>query len=204
MAFLTTITPNQQRGLTAVLSLAQTCQYEVAHTHWVTRLALRFFDELYPLHHYGEEERYFLLCASLLHDIGWIEGWKAHHKSALQIILSTPLLPFNTRERMVIGSIARYHRKALPDMTQDPYSALSPGDRQVVDKLAACLRVADGLDAGHKQRVKDITCRIYKHKISVKGIVEAPPDEEERGAMLKCDLLERVYQRKFDLTWKLI
>ncbi len=84
----------QQNELSTVLRLAQTCDYEANHSHQVTRLALRLFDELESLHHLGQEPRFWLECAGILHDIGWIEGWRNHHKTALRVILTTPLLPF--------------------------------------------------------------------------------------------------------------
>ena len=52
--------------LRAVLQLAQDCEYEVEHTHQVTRLALRLFDELEHLHGLGAEERFWLRCGDLL------------------------------------------------------------------------------------------------------------------------------------------
>ncbi|MEA4906585.1 MAG: HD domain-containing protein, partial [Anaerolineaceae bacterium] len=78
----------------AVLQLARNCEYEVQHSHQVTFLALRLFDELKTLHQLGDRERRWLEYAGILHDIGWIEGWKGHHKATLRIILTTPTLLF--------------------------------------------------------------------------------------------------------------
>jgi alpha-galactosidase len=47
----------------------------------------RLFDELQPLHLLGAQERFWLNAGALLHDIGWIEGQKGHHKTALRTIL---------------------------------------------------------------------------------------------------------------------
>ncbi len=80
--------------ISAVLELAQTCEFDSSHTHQVARLSLRLFDQLQPLHDLSGKERDWLHYAALLHDIGWIEGWKDHHKVSLRIILDTPLLPF--------------------------------------------------------------------------------------------------------------
>ena len=77
----------KERRLQAVLQLAKDCDYEEEHTHQVARLSLRLFDELEPLHRLGPKERFWLRCGALLHDIGWIEGRKGHHKTSLQLIL---------------------------------------------------------------------------------------------------------------------
>ena len=190
------VSPEQQPVLQAVLLLAQTCEFEVNHTLQVTHLALRLFDELKSLHRLGQRERNWLIYAGILHDIGWIEGWKEHHKVSLRIILATPMLPFSNKERLIIGSIARYHRKSLPEMKHDHYAALSQQERLVVCVLAGCLRLADGLDHTHQQRVRDLTCKVSSKKIGV-TCASAVPDPEDSGAALaKSDLLSRAFRRK--------
>ncbi len=194
--------PNSPSTLTAVIQLAQTCDYDASHTNQVTRLALRLFDQLQPLHNLGPEARDWLHYAGLLHDIGWIEGWKEHHKVALRIILDTPLLPFSNKERLIIGSIARYHRKALPDIKHDHFAALSEEERHVVEVLASMLRLADGLDSTHQRRVRDLECRVTEKKITSQGMVQGEAIEEETAAEGRSDLMSRVFGRKIKFDWK--
>ena len=191
----------QQNGLKTAVRLSQTCDYEASHSHQVTRLALLLFDELEPLHHLGLEQRYWLECGGILHDIGWIEGWHNHHKTALRIILTTPLLPFNNKERLIIGSIARYHRKALPTLSHDHFASLEPDDRKVVCILSACLRLADGLDHSHQSRVKDISCKIKTRKIVVVCEVASKSEEEALAAQQRADLMASVFQRGVVIEW---
>jgi putative phosphoesterase len=181
--------------LKAVLYLAESCEYEVGHTHQVTQLALRLFDELSYLHQLGEEERSWLHMGALLHDIGWIEGQKGHHKTALRIILKTKLLPFDNRERLLIGSIARYHRGALPKKKHDHFATLKPSQRQVVSVLAAILRVADGLDRSHQNLIQDLSCEVTPKQILVRCSVLRPAELEREIAMRKGQLLEKVFKR---------
>lgn len=89
-----------------VKKLGKNCQYEVKHTKQVTRIALKIFDDLQNLHRLGSTERFYLECAGILHDIGvHTQGAKGHHKASLNIILTTPILQFNNKERLIIGSI---------------------------------------------------------------------------------------------------
>ncbi len=187
--------------LRAVEGLAVACRAEMEHTHQVTRLALRLFDELKALHRLGAEERFWLQCAGLLHDIGWSEGQTQHHKRALGIILHTPLLPFDARERFVIGSIARYHRKALPKVTHDHFAALQPADRETVRVLAALLRVADGLDRTHESLVQDLSCAVAADTIAVRCFAPRTGAAEGETALAKGNLLEEVFGRKLSVEW---
>ncbi len=188
--------------MAAVIQLAQTCDYDSSHTSQVTRLALRLFDQLQPLHNLGNEERDWLHYAGVLHDIGWIEGWREHHKVALRIILDTPMLPFSNKERLIVGSIARYHRKALPDLRHDHYAALSEEERHVVDVLAAMLRLADGLDSSHQRRVRDLVCKVTEKKITVQCMVQGEALEEQKAGEGRSDLMGLVFGRKVKLIWK--
>jgi len=192
---------SQDSNLKAVMRLAKSCKYEAGHTHQVTRLALQLFDELQSLHGLGAEERFWLQCGALLHDIGWIEGQQGHHKTALRIILTTPVLTFDTRERFIIGSIARYHRKALPDEKHDHFATLKPAERQVVRVLAGMLRVADGLDRTHQNLVKNLSCEVLPKRLVLRCAVRRPAEDERQEALDKGALLEQVFERKLVIEW---
>ena len=187
--------------LGSVLQLARVCKYEEGHTHQVTRLALELFEQLRSLHKMGQTERLWLHAGSLLHDIGWIEGQKGHHKTALRIILDSPLLPFNGRERQIIGSIARYHRRASPKKKHEPYGSLGDRDRQTVRTLSAILRVADSLDVMHEHRVRRLTCRILPEKVTIDCAAQGALDEEREQALSKGRLFEKVFDRNLDIQW---
>ena len=189
------------RRLEAVQRLAVRCDYEEEHTHHVTELSLRLFDELHPLHRFNAEERFLLRCGALLHDIGWVEGRKGHHKTSLRLILDTLDGPFNERERYVIGSIARYHRGALPKDKHEHFAALSPVDQYRVTVLAAILRVADGLDRTHRSVVEDLWCEIEPRQIVVRCAVCRYPIPERERALKKGNLLERAFDRELVVEW---
>lgn len=194
----------QLKIINAITTLSETCGYEVEHTRHVTKLALHIYDDLQDLHQLSDHHRFWLLCAGLLHDIGWSEGWRRHHKTGLRIILETPMLPFDHKERLIIGSIVRYHRRALPNIKHDHYSALDTAERKVVDRLAAFLRLADGLDRTHRGLVKDIECKFSDGKVYVQCASRFPAREEEESSREKADLLERVFKRKLIIRWQSI
>jgi len=188
-------------SLKAVQALAESCDYEAGHTHQVTRLALKLFDELQPIHHLGAEERFWLNAGALLHDIGWIEGQKGHHKTALRTILHTSILSFVNGKRLIIGSIARYHRGAMPKKKHGHFAALNPWQRHIVTTLAAILRVADGLDRSHQSLVHDLSCEITKKQILIKCSASRPAEIEHMFGLKKGQLLEKVFKRDLAIEW---
>jgi exopolyphosphatase/pppGpp-phosphohydrolase len=185
-----------------IMTLARKCRYDEAHSLQVTRLSLKLFDDLSSLHRLTSDEKFLLECAGLLHDIGWVDGQIKHHKTALKIILESPLLKFDERTRLIVGSVARYHRKGLPKEKHAHYAALNEADKKTVDVLSAILRVADGLDRTHTNLVKDISCEILSDEIIAKCTVNSDRFSEKtylpemEAAFEKSDLFEKVFQRK--------
>jgi len=190
--------PAEQTGsaLDAVLALARSCDYEREHTHQVTKLALQVFDQLASLHRMGPEERFWLQCGALLHDIGWTEGPQSHHKTALRLILAEPRLPWARRQREIVGLIARYHRKTLPNERHKYFPDLSGKDRHRVRVLAGILRVADGLDRSHLNLIRRVACEVTDSKITFVCDADGPAELEVEAATKKADLLEGVFARR--------
>lgn len=179
-----------------VRQFAQSCMEDMGHTDQVTHLGLRLFDELKTLHKMGDKERLLLEYAALLHDIGWVQGWKGHHKSSLQMILESQKLPFDSKERLMIGSVARYHRKALPSQDHDHYAALNLADQQTISQLAALLRVADGLDRTHTNAVSDLHCFVDEEEVVIRCVAARSAEHEEKYATEKADLFTLVYKKR--------
>lgn len=195
--------PDHDPRLVPVFQLARACGYEAAHSQQVTRLALELFDQLGALHELDAQARFHLVAGGLLHDIGWIEGQKAHHKTALRLITTSTLLPWEARERGIVGSIARYHRKALPKMKHDHFAALSEEDRAVVMRLAALLRLADGMDRSHCSIVRGIRATVASHTVTLEVTAAGPVTaaSEREYAARKADLFEQTYGRPITWQW---
>lgn len=190
--------------LEPVYRLAQRCRYEPTHAHHVTHLSLRIFDELVDLHGLGGKKRFWLLCAGLLHDIGWVDGGAAHHKASLRYILQSELLPWDHRQRHVVGSVARYHRRALPKDSHDHFAALAPRDKKDVRLLAACLRVGDALDRTHRGIVRHVECAVSNQRIQIHCTSHLPAQTEAKKAVEKADLMTLIFDRKVEVAWRLL
>ncbi len=194
--------PVRDPRMESVERLFAACEAEPLHSRHVASLAEQIFEALWPLHRYGNEERFWLLAGAYLHDIGWMDGGKGHHKRSAQIILSSPILTLGTHDRSIIANIARYHRKALPSPDHSMYAALSVADRQVVDRLAGMVRLADGLDAYH-----DSTVTVIRAESLQKGRIRLAIGGQPAWRQFTIDLdnksalLERAFGRDLEITW---
>jgi exopolyphosphatase/guanosine-5'-triphosphate,3'-diphosphate pyrophosphatase len=186
----------EQEILSKILEYAKSCNYAKEHSHQVTKLALQLFDNLVVLHRLGPLERSWLHCASLLHDIGWVGGRQEHHKRSRDMIIAAMELPYTGPERMMIGLIARYHRRGLPKDDHKYYSDLGREDKMRVNILAALLRIADGLDRGHVSSVQELSCVLTPERVIVKIKALSPTDIECKAGKTKADLLEKFFERE--------
>ena len=182
----------------AVLDFARRHAWDEPHCRQVTALALSLFDQTAGLHGLDRRERELLETAGLLHDVGYAVAQSAHHKHSLYLIRNADLDGFSLRERDLVANIARYHRKALPTDRHAEYMALDDDDRLLVRKLAALLRVADGLDADHFQVVEAATVVDQGDLVRLELRARDVPDLDMWAAERNGDLFELEFGRRIE------
>src|SRR5690606_15111001 len=104
------------------------------------------------LHGLEGPDRTLLMAAALLHDCGKLISSNRHHKHSRYLILHSGIEGLDESEVDMVAMIARYHRGPRPRKTHSRYGELDSSDRKRVKKLAALLRIADGLDSDHDQK----------------------------------------------------
>ncbi|GMU91464.1 MAG: hypothetical protein AMXMBFR4_05220 [Candidatus Hydrogenedentota bacterium] len=180
-------------GIVAARAMAWKLDPDPAHAVQVCRLALALFDQTTSLHGLDDRERRLLHAAALLHDIGHSISELGHHKHARDLILDSKLDDFTGKERQMIACIARYHRKAHPRADHKVYAALAAPRQERVRKLAAILRVADGLDRAHQASVRKINVTKEGDTVRIVATQRHPNSVDIWGPMRKRGLFEEVF-----------
>jgi exopolyphosphatase / guanosine-5'-triphosphate,3'-diphosphate pyrophosphatase len=178
--------------LEALRAFGRRCGYREEHAEQVAQLSLSMFDQMRDLHGMGEEERALLQAAALLHDVGAFVSYNRHHKHSYYLIYHADLPGFTDRERELIASIARYHRRSPPKDRHEEFQLLLPAERIVVRRLAAILRVADGLDRGHRRHVRSVHIGRSGKSLRIEVHAGEGAELEVWSAQQKADLLSEV------------
>ncbi len=180
----------------SVLHLSLQFHNEINHGRKVADLALRIFDQTKKLHKLSVVEREYLEAAALLHEIGLAVSHALHHRHSYYIIKNGEMLGFTENEKEIIANVARYHRKSHPKMKHEGFRLLSPEDQQMVTKISAILRIADGLDRTHGGKISDVRVRIVGKRILMKIIAAKKKDLEIEfwGADRKKELFEEIFR----------
>jgi exopolyphosphatase/guanosine-5'-triphosphate,3'-diphosphate pyrophosphatase len=173
--------------------LAQKYDQFSVHERHVARLALRLFERLADLHGLFSADREILYAAAVLHGIGRFVAASGNHKHAAYLIRNSPLDGWRKDEIERIALVARYYRKSMPKLTHPDFAALNPDERNTIERLAALLRIADGLDVRHLGLVNDLAVRREPGRIVVEVQAEGDVSGELAAAMLKSDLFERTF-----------
>jgi exopolyphosphatase/guanosine-5'-triphosphate,3'-diphosphate pyrophosphatase len=128
----------------SVENLAHRFNTDPEHVGRVAALSLALFDGLADagLHDFDFEERELLWAGCLLHDIGTAIDYDDHHRHSHYLVLSAGLPGFSPRELVLIGLIARYHRKGDPDASElGDLARKRDGDR--LRLLSGIIRLAE-------------------------------------------------------------
>lgn len=174
---------------------------DVGHSRRVTRLAMSMFDQLAEPLGLDARDRLVLETGALLHDIGWRGGQAGHHKESMRMILAEPNLGLSDRDQLLAANIARYHRRALPSLRHAKYRQLIEADRRRVKLLAGLLRLADGLDSGHRGRVRRVILALGDRKLLVHCRTVGDATAEKASGPAKCDLIEDALGRGVEFDW---
>jgi len=189
---------------------ASACGFEQSHALHVAQLSLNIFDHLLPC--FAEElhaadidaarARQVLEAAAILHDVGYLINYNAHHKHSYHLISHADLAGWTSTEVQVIANIARYHRRASPSQKHRPFAALAQPHQHLVRILAGILRIADGLDRTHMQVVSSLTIKLKGKEAYMSVTALEEPSVDMWGAMRKGELLTKAIDVNVHIEWK--
>ena len=187
----------EDRFVPQILSVAdhigRRYHYDAEHARSVADLACVLFDQLRELHGLTDRDRLLLEVAALLHDIGQFVSRRAHHKHSFYLVRHSEIPGISPHEQEVLAAVVRYHRRSMPRSQHLEYTSLPSDERVRVCKLAALLRVVDGLDRRHQGRIRTLRATIEDNALVLN--VEGPDDLtlEQWGLRRKADLFESVF-----------
>jgi exopolyphosphatase/guanosine-5'-triphosphate,3'-diphosphate pyrophosphatase len=179
----------------SVQGFARRCNTNEEHAQRVARLALELFDQTLPLHGLGANDRELLEYAALLHDVGEHVSTTGHHKHGAYLIRHAQLRGFTPAEVQLLAALARWHRRGEPKLGDD----FGLVDRRRLRRLAALLRLADGLDRSRSHAVEHLQVTFGPSLVVVRVQSSRDVELELWGARRKRELFEKVFEVDLEL-----
>jgi len=180
-------------NLRGVFAVGRRFGYEENHALQVADLAEKIFDALAPLYVLKRHQRTLLSAAALLHDIGYHIAHEAHHKHSYYLIKNSEMTGFSETEKNIIANVARYHRNSPPKEKHLEFMGLAEKERDTVWKLGAILRLADALDRGYDNHVRDVKFTQKNGSLGLKLISDEDCESEYESIEKKKDMFEQAF-----------
>lgn len=179
--------------LRGVFAVGRRFGYEENHALQVADLAEKIFDALAPIYVLKRHQRTLLSAAALLHDIGYHIAHEAHHKHSYYLIKNSEMTGFSEAEKNIIANVARYHRSSPPKEKHLEFMGLSEKEQGTVWKLGAILRLADALDRGYENHVRDVKFTQKNGSLALKLISDQDCESEYEAIEKKKDMFEQAF-----------
>jgi exopolyphosphatase/guanosine-5'-triphosphate,3'-diphosphate pyrophosphatase len=182
--------------IAAAVNLARKYQADEKHGLATAELAKSIFEATRAQHRMGERELLLLQVASIVHDVGGFVAARGHHRHSYYLLIHSEIFGLSGVDLEIVANLARYHRRGGPQSDHPAYASLPRPARLTVNRLSAILRVADALDKGHNQRIRDPKISIVGDELRIE--VEGAEDLAlERLALdQKGGLFEEVFGLK--------
>jgi exopolyphosphatase/guanosine-5'-triphosphate,3'-diphosphate pyrophosphatase len=186
----------------AIERLAAACSGELEHGRAVAALAGRILQQLAEPLELPPADRLLLEIAARLQDVGYVINYDQHHKHSYHLIRNSRLPGLRPHEVELIANVARYHRGALPKRKHKNLARLSSDDQRRVQRLAAILRLAGGLDRSRTQQVRDVVVTMADGRVVLDVVAEQEPQADIWGAERRTELFEKAFGLPVEIRWK--
>ncbi len=191
---------DDRSGAEGALALGRRFEFDERHAVQVGALAVTLFEDLASLHGLPLTARRVLEAAAVLHDVGNAVSFHKHHKHTFYLVANADMPGFANRERELVATVARYHRRSTPDRKRADLSHLSAAELTTLRKLAALLRIANALDASHQQPVRELRAEQRNGVVTLRLRLRGPADLELWDADREAQFFREVFRKRLELV----
>jgi len=176
--------------IASAVNLGRKFHFDEAHGMHVANHCMTIFDALLKEHGMNRRHRIMLEVAAILHDVGTYIKASGHQKHGQYIVANSEIFGLHQDELGIVANVINCHRGDPPSQSDIDFMTLQREERVLVLKMASILRVADALDRGHTQQIKNITVerrhetvvlhvdKVYDLSLELMGL-------EEKGGMFQ-------------------
>ncbi|MCB0872876.1 MAG: Ppx/GppA family phosphatase [Actinobacteria bacterium] len=180
---------------TSVLNAGLQFEFDRRHAEQVARVALAAFDETarLGLHRGDSMEREVLWTAAMLHDVGVLVDYSAHHRHSEYLVLNTGLPGYDHHELAMIACMLRGHRKGVPSLKKVYGSLVREDDDARYLRGVALLRLSEQLERAKAGQIRELRCRLEDDELVITVGCEGDPSLPLWSGMAERQHVERAF-----------
>ncbi|NJN15831.1 MAG: CHAD domain-containing protein [Oscillochloris sp.] len=175
-----------------VLDLLETYQVDQAHARSVADHALALFDGVAARYDLPADARRMVELSALLHNVGLTTDPPDHHLVGRDIVLRHGYDDLPAAQQAMLACTVAFHRKKVRPHQEPAFLSLTKKQRKLALKLAAIVRVADGLDYSQSGTTSVLAVEPCDHGFCLKLNGPHAANDGDR-AVEKADLWQKVF-----------
>lgn len=157
----------REQHLALAKSIALRYGVDAAHVQAVADYAAVLLHTLRPIHGLDERAVYLLQMAAFLYPTGRFVNVRNSYEHTYHIIMGTDIFGLSDLEKEIVATVAYYRQKRRPSDRDIPFQRLPETAKMIVMKLAAILRLAQAMDRGELQKIKQVHAVLDKEELRV-------------------------------------
>lgn len=185
--------------MTSVQNMARRYLVDLKHANAVKDFALHIFDRMKRLNLLNIGDRKLLEVTSVVNEVGNFISSDNQYKHSSYILDAKKIIGLSDQENEMIAQISGYN---LDDDMQSQLSHYNPEMQLNIAKIASILRLAEALDASHKQKIKQIVVSIKENTMIVKAFTNDDITLERWSFKQNIRLFEKVFGMKVKFVQK--
>lgn len=126
------------------------------HLEFVENAAMDIFDASTRLSGLTKRDKLLLRISAILHECGKFVHACSHNEASYSLIKYMDLIGLTSEEQDIVALVVRLYPMTNP-YDNKVYKSLIPEKKVLVSKLTSMLRLADALDASHRQKASKIS-----------------------------------------------
>jgi len=182
----------------AARNIAKRYKTDKKHLEFVENAALEIFDGSSRLSGLTSRDRLLLQLSAILHECGKFVHACDHNEASYSLIKYMNLIGLTSDEQDVVALVVKLYPKTNP-YDNKYYRKLVPSKKVLVSKLTSMLRIADALDASHRQKASKISVTTTPDGLHISCVSEFDMSFEVWSFEHRCRLFEEVIGTSVEL-----
>ena len=129
------------------------------------KITMTIFDSMKKVHGLGNRERLYLRLAAMLHDCGKYISMMDIGETSYHIIMATEMIGLSHMEREIVANVVRFNHSPFIYYDDMKKNDLTSEAYLIIAKLSAILKIANGLDRSHKQKLKGVKATLKDNEL---------------------------------------
>ena len=192
------ISNNEEDLIKSARNTAKRYKCDKKHIEFVENAAMEIFDASTRLSGLTNRDRLLLQLSAILHECGKYIHACDHNEASYSLIKYMDLIGLNSDEQDIVAMVVRLYPKTNP-YDNYYYQNLPAHKKVLVSKLTSMLRIADALDASHRQKALRINVTSSPDGIHISCMSESDMSFEVWSFEHRCKIFEEVIGTSVEL-----